>query len=110
VLHFYSFIPSPFSSQHIILQNKSNAFTSLSLSFLSQNQLKNQAESTKNIFLFASYCRSRTIFISKQTLTKVEQHACSMNEYYLQKTTRILFFLYICAIIVPQIEPNKAQK
>jgi len=64
----------------------------------------------KNIFLFASSCRSRAIFISKQTLTKADQHARLTNEYYLQKTTRKLFFLYICAIIVPQIETNEAQK
>ncbi len=64
----------------------------------------------KNIFLFTSSCRSRAIFISKQTLTKADQHARLTNEYYLQKTTRKLFFLYICAIIVPQIETNEAQK
>lgn len=108
--HFCSVILSPFSSQHFILQNKSSAFTSFSLSSLSQNHSKNQAESTKNIFLFASSCHSRATFISKQTLTKADQHAYSTNEYYLQKTTRKLFFLYICAIIVPQIEINEAQK
>lgn len=108
--HFCSVILSPFSSQHFILQNKSSAFTSFLLSSLSQKQSKSQAKSTKSIFLFASSCHSRATFISKQTLTKADQHARLTNEYYLQKTTRKLFFLYICAIIVPQIEPNEAQK
>jgi|GEM_PF-3017010 len=67
-------------------------------------------QNQQNIFLFASSCRSRATFTRKQTLTKVEQHALLTNEYYLQKTTRKLFFLYICAIIVPQIETNEAQK
>lgn len=98
--HFCSVILSPFSSQHFILQNKSSAFTSFLLSSLSQKQSKSQAKSTKNIFLLASSCHSRTIFISKQTLTKADQHAPLTNEYYLQKITRKLFFLYICAIIV----------
>lgn len=99
--HFCSVILSPFSSQHFILQNKSSAFTSFLLSSLSQKQSKSQAKSTKSIFLFASSCHSRATFISKQTLTKADQHARLTNEYYLQKTTRKLFFLYICAIIVP---------
>ena len=108
--HFCSVILSPFSSQHFILQNKSSAFTSFLLSSLSQKQSKSQAKSTKSIFLFASSCHSRATFINKQTLTKADQHARLTNEYYLQKTTRKLFFLYICAIIVPQIETNEAQK
>ena len=99
--HFCSVILSPFSSQHFILQNKSSAFTSFLLSSLSQKQSKSQAKSTKSIFLFASSCHSRATFISKQTLTKADQHARLTNEYYQQKTTRKLFFLYICAIIVP---------
>ena len=72
--------------------------------------IQESSKINKNIFLFASSCRSRATFISKQTLTKADQHARLTNEYYLQKTTRKLFFLYICAIIVPQIEPNEAQK
>ena len=63
----------------------------------------------KHLFI-RQFCRSRAIFISKQTLTKADQHARLTTEYYLQKTTRKLFFLYICAIIVPQIETNEAQK
>ena len=99
--HLCSVILSPFSSQHFILQNKSSAFTSFLLSSLSQKQSKSQAKSTKSIFLFASSCHSRATIISQQTLTKADQHARLTNEYYLQKTTRKLFFLYICAIIVP---------
>lgn len=99
--HFCSVILSPFSSQHFILQNKSSAFTFFLLSSLSQNLSKSQAKSTKSIFSFASSCHSRATFISKQTLTNAYQHARLTNEYYLQKTTRKLFFLYICAIIVP---------